>query len=103
MQECLFSKIINKEVPVDFVYQDQHVVVFPDVNPKSRVHLLIVPTVHIKSFLDLTDKQFVVLTKLAKVVQSEIVDKNLQGGYQLVFNGGSYQHVPHLHWHLLGD
>lgn len=103
MQECLFCKIINKEIAANIVYHDADVVVFPDINPKSRVHLLVVPTMHIKSFLDLKDKQMSVLTKLAKVIQSTIKEQNLAVGYQLIFNGGHYQHVPHLHWHLLAD
>lgn len=101
--ECLFCDIINKKIPADFVYADNEVVVFPDINPKARAHFLVVPTLHIKSFLDLTDKQMEQLTKLAKVVQSLIKDQKLEGGYQLIFNGGKHQHVPHLHWHLLGD
>ena len=103
MEECLYCNIVNKKIPASFVYQDSEIVVFPDINPKSRVHLLVVPTLHIKSFLDIEDKQFVVLTKLAKVIQSLVKSKKLENGYQLLFNGGHYQHVPHLHWHLLGD
>ena len=103
MEECLFCNIVNNKIPATFVYQDPDVVVFPDINPKSRVHLLVVPTLHIKSFLDIEDKQFVVLTKLAKVIQSLVRSNKLENGYQLLLNGGHYQHVPHLHWHLLGD
>lgn len=103
MKDCLFCKIVNKEIAVKVVHEDKNVIVFPDINPKARVHFLIVPLMHVNSFLDLGDKQFALLTKMAKVIQSEIVDNNLEGGYQLLFNGGKHQHVPHLHWHLLGD
>jgi len=103
MEDCLFCKIIANKIPTKIVYQDDEVIVFPDINPKAKTHLLIVPFLHIKSFLDLGDKQFVMLTKMAKVIQSLIKDYNLQSGYQLLFNGGRHQHVPHLHWHLLGD
>ncbi|MEX0616962.1 MAG: HIT domain-containing protein [Candidatus Woykebacteria bacterium] len=103
MEDCLFCKIINKEIPTEFIYEDREVVVFKDINPKSRVHYLIVPSGHIKSFLDLSSSQYLLLTKLVKVVQRLIGEEKLEGGYQLVFNGGKYQHVPHLHWHLLGD
>ena len=103
MAGCLFCKIIKKEIPAKIIYEDSSVVVFPDLNPKARVHFLIVPSLHIISFLDLGDNQFELLTKMAKVIQSKIVENNLEGGYQLLFNGGVHQHVPHLHWHLLGD
>lgn len=103
MENCLFCDIVNKKIPVNFVYQDNDVAVFPDLNPKNRVHLLVVPTEHINSFLDIPDRQFLTLTNLAKVVQSLIRQQKLEGGYQLIFNGGKHQHVPHLHWHLLAD
>ena len=101
--ECVFCKIIKKEVPTEMVHEEEHVVVFRDIRPKAREHFLIVPTVHIKSFLDLSDKHLLLLTKLIKVVQRLIRDYKLAGGYRLVFNGGKHQEVPHLHWHLLGD
>lgn len=103
MESCLFCKIINKEIPAKIVYQDEDVLVIPDINPKAKVHLLVLPLVHVNSFLDLNDKQMLLLTKMSKVVQSLIKDKKLESSYQLLFNGGKHQHVPHLHWHLLGD
>lgn len=103
MENCLFCDIINKKIPAEIVHQDKDVVVFPDVNPKARVHLLIVPVQHINSFLDIPSSQFLTLTNLAKVVQSLIKEQKLEGSYQLIFNGGKHQHIPHLHWHLLGD
>ncbi len=101
--ECLFCRIIDKEILTDFVYEDKDVVVFKDVNPKARVHFLVVPRVHVNSFLDLSNNHFELLTKMVKVVQTIIEGQKLQGGYQLVLNGGKRQHVPHLHWHILGD
>lgn len=103
MEDCLFCRIINKELSAEIVYEDSGVVVIPDINPKARVHLLVLPRPHINSFLDLSDNQMSELTKLAKVVQTIVRDQKLEGGYQLIFNGGSHQHVPHLHWHILGD
>lgn len=103
MEECLFCKIIRKEIPVKIDYEDSQVVVFPDIKPLSRVHLLVVPTVHVNSFLDIQDSQISMLTNLAKVIQTLIKDKKLESSYRLVFNGGKRQHIPHLHWHLLGD
>lgn len=101
--ECLFCSIIKKETQTKIVYEDKDIMVFSDINPKNRVHLLIAPREHIKSFLDLSNKNILILTKMTKVIQSIIGSKKLEGGYQVIFNGGKYQHIPHLHWHLLGD
>ncbi len=101
--ECLFCSIIKKEAQTKFIYEDSDMVVFSDINPKNRVHLLITPREHIKSYLDLSNKNMLILTKMTKVIQSIIRGKKLEGGYQVIFNGGKYQHIPHLHWHLLGD
>lgn len=101
--DCLFCEIVNKKKKTEIIYEDENIVVFPDINPKNRVHLLIVPHEHIKSFLDLSSSTILILTNMTKVIQRIIEDQKLQGGYQVIFNGGHYQHIPHLHWHLLGD
>jgi histidine triad (HIT) family protein len=103
MKDCLFCDILDRKTSTELVYKDKDLAVFADINPKSRVHLLIVSREHIKSFLDLSDKNNLLLTKMIKVIQRIIRDKKLEGGYQVIFNGGRYQHIPHLHWHLLGD
>lgn len=102
-RDCLFCKIINKELSTELVYEEDDIAVFADINPKNRVHLLIAPREHIKSFLDLSNNNISILTNMTKVVQKLIRDKKLEGGFQVIFNGGRYQHIPHLHWHLLGD
>ena len=101
--ECLFCSIIKNKTQTKFVYKDDDMVVFSDINPKNHTHLLIVPREHIKSFLDLSSKNILILTKMTKVIQSIIGAKKLESGYQVIFNGGKYQHIPHLHWHLLGE
>ena len=103
MTDCLFCKIIAKEIPTEFVYQDEEVSVFKDIRPKARVHLLVVPSAHVERFLDLKDRQFDVLTKMAKVIQRLIKEQELDSSYHLVINGGARQEIAHLHWHLLGD
>ena len=45
--ECLFCKIINKEIPATFVYQDEDIVAFNDINPQAPIHILIIPTSHL--------------------------------------------------------
>jgi len=103
MEDCLFCKIANKEIASSIVYEDKDVVAFRDIKPKARVHILVVPTLHIESFLALQDNQFEMLTKMAKVVQTLIKGQKIEGSYHLVINGGKRQEIAHIHWHLLGD
>jgi histidine triad (HIT) family protein len=104
-EECLFCKIVNKKVPGEFLYEDDSIVVFRDINPAAPVHLLIVPRRHIRSINDLTmDDQEIVgkLFMVAKqMAQEQGVDKS---GYKLLFNveRGGGQVVFHLHLHLIG-
>ena len=102
-KNCIFCQIINEEIPAKFVYKDRDVVVFYDANPKAKTHFLIVPRVHVKSFLDVKDSHFPVLTNMIKVVQRLVKDKKLEGGFRVLINGGSHQVVDHLHLHLLSD
>jgi histidine triad (HIT) family protein len=102
-RECVFCKIIRGELETKFVHKEGEVFVFHDINPKAPVHLLVVPREHIKTFLDLKSKHFSVLTKMIKVVQRLVREKKLQKGYRVIINGGRYQEIDHLHFHLLGD
>lgn len=97
MDECIFCKIINDEVPRELLYEDLDCVVFKSNAPVAEHHLLVVPKKHISSFMELDDHVF----SMTKVAQKMIKDLNILDGYKIVFNGGKYQAVPHVHWHLL--
>ena len=56
-ENCIFCKIINGDFNTEFVYENEHLVVFKDINPKARVHLLVVPRVHVASLNELDDKE----------------------------------------------
>lgn len=104
MDDCIFCKIINGSIPSEFIYEDEKVVAFKDINPQAPVHLLIIPKEHIES-IDNIDKNnshlvgyvFEIASKLAK-------EMGLDKGYRIVTNckehGG--QSVNHIHFHLLG-
>lgn len=101
MNTCIFCKIGSGEVAKEFTYQDQDVMVFPDINPFKPTHLLVVPKKHIEDFKDLTDKS--VSEKINSVLQKMIKETGLdKNGYRLVINGGGAQQVNHLHVHLTG-
>lgn len=98
----IFTKIITGEIPADFVYEDDHVVAFRDINPQAPVHILIVTRAEVSGLAELPvigDHQFI-LNAAKQIAEQE----NLKNGYRLVINQGEHgrQSVPHLHAHLLG-
>ncbi len=99
MDGCIFCKIVKGELPSKKVYEDESIVAFESIQPVAETHLLICPKLHIESF-EKIDKNFDLLSLV--YAAQKIIEKNkLGGGYKLVFNGGKYQSIPHLHWHLL--
>ena len=103
MDNCIFCKIINKEIPKEFLYDSENVVAFLDINPSADIHILIVPKEHIGGIGDIESKHGRLLTEVYETVKKLVALNNLQDNlYRVVVNGGSAQHVPHLHFHLLG-
>lgn len=101
--DCIFCKIINKEIPKDFNYESEDLVVFPDINPAADIHLLIVPKKHIKGIGEMGEKDGNLLGEVYATVNKLVAENNLSDDlYRVVVNGGKAQHVPHLHFHLLG-
>ncbi|MBI2031934.1 MAG: HIT domain-containing protein [Candidatus Levybacteria bacterium] len=99
--DCIFCKIAKKEIPKDFTYEDDEIMVFSDINPIASTHLLVVPKEHITDFLELkNDKLF---GKLANTIQKMVKKTELKDkGYRLVLNGGGAQIIDHLHFHVVG-
>ena len=103
--DCVFCKIIDKEIPVDFLYEDDLVVAFKDARPIVPVHVLIIPKRHIESVGDLKESDETLAGRLIMVAKKLAEELGIaQSGYKLLFrvgkNGG--QEVPHIHLHLLG-
>lgn len=99
--DCLFCKFANHQEPKAFTYEDEDIMVFPDIHPIRPVHLLIVPKQHIATFSHLEDD--LILGKIRKVIQDMVKKENLEGkGYRIVVNAGGAQVIDHLHFHLTG-
>lgn len=104
-EPTIFTKIINKEIPADIVYQDELVTAFRDISPKAPTHILIIPNYQIPTANDVTEKDEVALGRLftaaAKIAKEEGIAAD---GYRLIVNcnvhGG--QEVYHIHMHLVG-
>lgn len=99
---CVFCKIINREIPSEFLYEDEKSVIFRDLHPKDKTHLLIVPKKHIHSIAEMEDGDEKIVGHLFYVAQKVARDLNL-AGYKLQVNVGKDggQEVFHLHVHLL--
>ena len=100
MSDCIFCKIINGDFGTEFVYENEHAVVFKDINPKADTHLLVVPRLHVESLNELNDKNL--LGELMMTVKS-VTEKLGIKSYKTLINTGKEagQEVFHLHIHIL--
>lgn len=105
VQDCLFCKIAHREIPSEFLYEDDDFVVFKDIKPHAPVHLLIVPKQHIRSINDLESKDAELLGRMFLVAKEMAKAQGVnESGYKLLFNveKGGGQVIFHLHLHLFG-
>lgn len=103
--ETLFSKIIQREIPADIVFQDELVTAFRDINPARPTHILIVPNRHIPSVREVTPDDEAAMGRLLTVARRLAEQEGISdAGYRLIINCGQdgRQEIPHLHMHLLG-
>lgn len=105
MSDCLFCKIVNKEIPATVVYESDTIVAFKDINPRAPIHILIIPKKHLATINDVSEEDALVLGEIilcAKRLASEMGISN--DGYRLVYNVNEHggQEVYHIHLHLLG-
>ena len=100
MNDCIFCKIINKEIPSNFVYEDDAVIAINDLNPQADTHVLVIPKTHVKSLAELEDVEL--MAKLLKGVKSTAKKLGLTD-YRIIMNTGKGegQTVFYLHVHIL--
>ena len=104
-KDCIFCKIINGEMSTKFLYENDTLVVFKDINPVAPVHLLIVPRKHIRSINDLTEEDKKIVSETIMTGRDMAKQEGVsESGYKLLFNveRGGGQIIFHLHLHLLG-
>lgn len=105
MEDCIFCKIVEKEVPASIIYEDDEVIAFDDLEPQAPQHKLIIPKIHIPTLNDLKREHRDLIADMHLVAKK--LAKNLDiadSGYRLVMNcqPGAGQSVFHIHLHLLG-
>ena len=100
----IFTKIIDREIPAEIVFEDDVCLAFRDINPQAPTHVLVIPKKEIESLADLTDEDEAIVGRCVMVASRVAAELDLSGGYRLVVNCGNDggQDVPHLHFHLLG-
>ena len=103
-EPTLFTKIIEGEIPADFVHRDDHCVVIRDINPQAPVHLLVIPIKPLVGIQGAEDDDRSLLGHLMLTARFVAQKEGLSSGYRLVVNAGDEggQEVPHLHIHVLG-
>jgi histidine triad (HIT) family protein len=105
MADCLFCKIIRREIPATLVYEDDRVVAFNDINPQAPTHVLVVPKRHIATLNELSTEDDRLVGELVRRATAIAAERGLSaGGYRTVFNTNrdAGQTVLHIHLHLLG-
>jgi histidine triad (HIT) family protein len=105
MADCLFCKIVRKEIPAKLLYEDEDALAFEDINPQAPVHVLVVPKRHIPTLNDLTPADDALIGKLARISAVIARDRGVaEAGWRSVVNvnreGG--QLVFHVHMHCMG-
>ena len=105
MSDTIFTKIINKEIPADILYEDDMALAFKDINPQAPIHIVIIPKKNFCSYRDFsknasTDELVNLMRSIGQIAEKMSLDE----GYRIICNTGENggQEVPHVHFHLLG-
>lgn len=105
MEDCLFCKIINREIPSDIVYEDDEIIAFRDINPAAPIHILVIPKRHISALTQLSEEDELLIGKIYSVINKVTEKEKIKDkGFRVIVNCGEDggQQVGHLHFHLLG-
>lgn len=101
--DCIFCKIVARQVPAYVVYESNHCIAFLDINPVSYGHCLVVPKQHIETFADATPEIICELFKCVQQVAVAVCKATSAAGFNVVINSGEVagQVIKHLHVHIV--
>ena len=107
MEECIFCKIVNHEIPAKIVAENEYVIAFEDVHPVAPVHVLVVPKIHIANIFEINDTNVKYIDEVHKMIQQVARLKEIDAsdkGFRVITNYGEDggQTVHHLHYHVIG-
>ncbi len=103
--DCVFCRIVRRELPAKVVFEDERLLAFEDIRPKAPVHILIIPKDHFASLNEAPDGSGALLGEILLRARAIARDKGVgESGYRIVLNtaGDSGQEVFHIHFHVLG-
>lgn len=100
--QCIFCKIVKKEIPASIIYEDRRMVAVKNIEPEAPIHLLFIPKAHIEWKNDFSKRDLSVLSHLIFIAKKIANDQKINKACKLVFNIGKTAHVSHIHLHLLG-
>lgn len=102
-KDCIFCKIVRGEVDSDKVGESDNFFAFLDAHPRAEGHVLIVPKKHYVTLLDIPEKLGNEMLEFTKKMASEILDKKLGDGFNIVMNNLDVadQVVMHAHLHII--
>ena len=104
MEDCIFCKIIKKEISSDIVYEDSDIIAFKDIQPAAPIHILVIPKKHIPSLVELEKEDEIVIGRIYTVINKIAEEQGVkEKGYRVIVNCGKDggQEVKHVHFHLL--
>jgi len=103
-EETIFSKIVDKKIPANIIYEDDKVLAFTDVNPQAPTHFLVIPKKRIAMLSSAQEDDAALLGHMLIVGKQQAEKLGLAKGYRVVINNGvdGAQSVYHLHIHFLG-
>lgn len=104
MSDCLFCRIIARQIPAKFEYEDNTFVAIQDLHPQAPLHLLVIPRKHISRVSDVKENDRLLMGEMILRAKKLACERKLEEGFRLVFNNGpkAGQSVFHVHLHLLG-
>lgn len=104
MKDCVFCKIVSRELPSKIEYEDGDLIVFQNINPLAPVHVLIVPKKHIANLSDITKEDKEILGKILLIAKEMSIKLGISDAFRVAVANGENagQSVFHLHFHLTG-
>ncbi|HLP82574.1 MAG TPA: histidine triad nucleotide-binding protein [Nitrosomonas sp.] len=105
MDNCIFCKIVRKELPCNKIYEDEDLLAFNDIHPAAPVHFLLIPKLHIDSLTEIQDHHQNLVGKMLLLASRLAKEQGCDDGFRTIINTGRVggQEVQHLHFHIIGE
>ncbi len=103
MEDCIFCKIVEGQIPCYKVFEDEEVLAFLDITPATKGHTLIIPKAHFENIFDIPEGLLARISKVAQILAQEFENKLKADGFNLIQSSKEHaqQEVDHFHMHLL--